>query len=354
MKRLYTLVSILAVGSCLFAQPVVLTLKTHGLAPDQANEMKMSNFSDPGRAGENQVWDLSGMGSDKDFQSFVAPVSEAYKQLNFPEANVVLNEEGNLFFYFTDEEAQSAWGVINQCGRVVMKFSRPLTNMKYPFTYGDEFSGIYEGTYYFPDREAPLAGTYNVKADGYGKLILPGGKEINNILRVVFTHSYEVIMENSIETNDIVSYRWYSSSERFPLAMIIGIGNSSYNEGKYSYRSLYRVPEQIEELNQNIQEPEQDIVEESIPEPLQDPVRIYPNPANKRFTLEYSVNEDSEVFIELYDNKGTKVATLTDQYKKAGNYSETFNTNKYSLKHGIYHIRTIIGEQSYSTTFIRE
>ena len=104
MRRFYILISILAVGSCLFAQPVVLTLKAHGLAPGQANEMKMSDFSDPGRAGENQVWDLSGMGSDKDFRSFVAPVSEAQKQMNFPEANVVLNEEGNLFFYFTDEE----------------------------------------------------------------------------------------------------------------------------------------------------------------------------------------------------------------------------------------------------------
>lgn len=366
MKRLFTLISVLAAGSGLLAQPVVLTLKTHGLAPGQANVMKTGGFVDPGTAGKNQVWDLSGMGSDKDFRSFVSPVSEAEKEQYFPEANVVLNEEGALFFYHIDDEAQSAWGVINQCGRMVMKFRQPLTNMRYPFTYGDEYSGVYEGTYYFSNSEAPLAGTYNVKADGYGKLILPGGREINNTLRVVFTHSYDVMTDTITQTHDVIAYRWYSNSERFPLAIIIGTRSSVSNTDNYSYRALYRVPEQAEELKtgitepeqnlvpENTQETEQDLITESLPEPLKDLINIYPNPAKQQFTLEYTVNYDSEVFIELYDNSGKKIATLVDQHKKAGFYSENFNTGKYNIKHGIYHIRSLIGNQSFSAILIRE
>jgi hypothetical protein len=390
MKRLIVVISVLAASGALFAQPVVLTLKTHGLAPGLDNQMKTSSFSDPGTAGKDQVWDLSGMGSDKDFRSFVSPVSDAEKELYFPEANVVLNEEGALFYYHIDEEAQSAWGVINQCGRMVMKFRSPLTNMRYPFTYGDEYSGIYEGIYYFPNTEAPLAGTYNVKADGYGRLILPGGIEINNALRVVFTHSYDVMLDTSTQTHDVIAYRWYSNSERYPLAVIIGTRSSTSGRDDFSYRALYRVPEQVEELKTSMTEPAQDPVEKSIeepgmglisektqepehnlasastkeseqdlipgnlPEPVQDLINIYPNPAKEKFTLEYTVNDGSKVFIELFDYTGKKIATLINQYKKAGSYSEEFSTGRYNLKHGLYHIRSRIGNQSYSNTFIRE
>jgi len=354
MKRLYTLVFVLAAGGSLFAQQVVLTLRTHGLSPGPVNEMKSSGYIDPGPAGRNKVWDLSSMGGDKDFRSFVAPAGEADKDLHFPEANVVLNEEENEYYYHVDDDAQMAWGAKNACGRVVFKFRRPLINMRYPFTYGDEISGNYEGTYYYPNTEAPLTGTYHVKADGYGKLILPGGKVISNVLRVVFTHSYDVLLENGTQTFDVIAYRWYCSSERFPLAIIIGTRNSTCNPNNYSYRSLYRLPQQTESLAENTPEPEQNAFSKNAPDLLQNLVSIYPNPVSKQFTLEYTVNNDSKVFIELYDNLGSKIAILVDQNMKAGSYSEEFNTGRYNLQHGIYHIRSLIGDQSITTTFIKE
>jgi len=70
--------------------------------------------------------------------------------------------------------------------------------------------------------------------------------------------------------------------------------------------------------------------------------------------LEYTVNTGSKVIIELYDNTGNKIANLVDQNMQAGSYSESFSAKKYSLQHGIYHIRGLIGNQSTGTTFIRE
>ena len=95
MKRLFVLITILAAGSCLYSQQVVLTRRTHGLAPGSATEMNRSGYIDPGNAGKNQVWDLSGMGSEKISRSFVSPAGETGKNPAFHEASVILNEEGN-------------------------------------------------------------------------------------------------------------------------------------------------------------------------------------------------------------------------------------------------------------------
>jgi len=221
MKRLYTLALILAVGTTLLAQQVVLTSKTHGLASDNVNEMKMAVYEDPGSSGKNQIWDLSGMKSSKDIQGLVTRASESDPDLHFSLANVVLNEGGHNFFFCQEEDVLTAWGTMTSTGQVRMKYHQPFIKMKYPFTFGDEFSGNYEGTYYLGDKEAPLTGTYSAKGDGYGKLILPGGKEINNTLRVVSTRSYEVMLESGTQTYDILTYRWYSRNERFPLAVLL-------------------------------------------------------------------------------------------------------------------------------------
>jgi len=355
MKRLYTLISILAVGNGLFAQQVILTYKTHGLSADHVNEMKMIDYVDPGASGKNQVWDLSSMKSSKELRGFVAPASEADTEFRFSEANMVLNEDGQQFFFCQEEDVLTAWGSMTKTGQVRMKYHHPFIKMKYPFTYGDEFSGNYEGTYYLTAKDVPLAGTYSVKADGHGKLILPGGKEVNNTLRVVSARSYDLMMENGAQTYEILTYRWYSNGERFPLAVLLMTRSAVCNpEGNYNYRAFYRLPEQSEELSKSKSEAEQDLAMSSIPETVQNLVRIFPNPVVDQFTMEYTVNAGSKVFIELYNNTGNKIATLVDQYKVAGSYSESFSAKKYALTHGIYHIRGLIGDHSSNTSFIRE
>ncbi len=354
MKRLYTLASILAVGSGLFAQQVVLTYKTHGLAVGHVNDMKMSEYVDPGSGGKDQVWDLSQMESKKDFRGFIAPAMEVDSGLHFTQANVVLNEEGRQFFFCLEEEALTAWGRMSQTGQALTEYHRPYIKMKYPFAYGNEFSGDYEGTYYLTGKEVPLAGKYSVKADGHGKLILPGGKEVNNALRVVSARSYDIMMENGTQTYEILAYRWYSNSDRFPLAVLITTWNSVCNPEHYCYTAAYSLPGQTERSSESMPETGQNPDSKSMLETLPDLVRIYPNPVKNEFTMEYTVNAGSEIFIELYDNTGNKVATLVNQYKQAGIYSESFNTNKFGLTHGIYHIRSLIGDHSITTTFIRE
>ncbi len=64
----------------------------------------------------------------------------------------------------------------------------------------------------------------------------------------------------------------------------------------------------------------------------------YPNPFNPATTIEYSIPENSNVRLEVFNILGEKVVTLVNEYKPAGNYRVTFETNSLNstLPSGVY------------------
>ena len=354
MKKSCIILLILFAGSGLSAQQVVLNAGTQGLAGSHVNHMIRGEYMDPGPGGRNLVWDFSGMKSSEDFRGFTAPSDEVDTTDQFPHANVSLNEGGTRYFFCQEEDKLTALGTMTANGQVRMRYNRPFVKMKYPFAYGDEFSGKYEGTCYLSDKDVPLAGTYGVKADGYGKLILPG-REFDHALRVVSTRSYDVMFEDGPRNYEIITYRWYGNGMRFPLAVVLVTRSTVCNpQGNYTYSAYFTSSDQSEEIPNNNPVPGKGDEITNILETGQDHVRIYPNPVEDRFTLEYEVNEGSDVTIELFDITGEKIATLIDRYQEAGSYSEPFNIKKYALSHGVYHIRGRIGKRTMGVTFIRE
>ncbi len=67
----------------------------------------------------------------------------------------------------------------------------------------------------------------------------------------------------------------------------------------------------------------------------------YPNPFNPTTTIEYSLNKDSKIKLEVFDLLGRKIATLVDEYKSAGKYSVVFNAA--GISSGIYIYRITNG-----------
>nr|NIT61942.1 T9SS type A sorting domain-containing protein [Fodinibius sp.]NIV16551.1 T9SS type A sorting domain-containing protein [Fodinibius sp.]NIY30522.1 T9SS type A sorting domain-containing protein [Fodinibius sp.] len=66
----------------------------------------------------------------------------------------------------------------------------------------------------------------------------------------------------------------------------------------------------------------------------------YPNPFNKQTTIRYSIPEQKEVQLEIFDVLGRKVATLVDESQTEGIYKETFSGQNYAS--GIYFYRIIL------------
>jgi hypothetical protein len=76
----------------------------------------------------------------------------------------------------------------------------------------------------------------------------------------------------------------------------------------------------------------------------------YPNPFNPSTTIKYSLPKAGTVKLTVYNAIGSKVSTLIDEYKGAGNYSVQFNG--YNLASGIYLYRLESGDFSAVKKFI--
>lgn len=69
---------------------------------------------------------------------------------------------------------------------------------------------------------------------------------------------------------------------------------------------------------------------------------IFPNPISDQSTVNYMLNEFSDVTISLYDVAGKLVNVLFDGNQNAGKYSLSLNTNG-KLKAGVYFVKMNMG-----------
>jgi len=68
----------------------------------------------------------------------------------------------------------------------------------------------------------------------------------------------------------------------------------------------------------------------------------YPNPFNPATTIEYSIAQDCQVTIKLYNVAGQEVATLVDEWQTAGPHKVVFNEGD-QLSRGIYYYQMKAG-----------
>ena len=76
----------------------------------------------------------------------------------------------------------------------------------------------------------------------------------------------------------------------------------------------------------------------------------YPNPFNPTTTINYSLAKEGNVKLTVYNSIGSKVATIVNENKPAGNYTVQFNGN--NLASGIYLYRLESGKYNAAKKFI--
>lgn len=68
-------------------------------------------------------------------------------------------------------------------------------------------------------------------------------------------------------------------------------------------------------------------------------MRIFPNPVKNFAVIDYAINVNAEVNIDIIDMNGTKLHNLLSQEMDMGEYNLPFNTNELGLKPGFYLVR---------------
>ena len=68
----------------------------------------------------------------------------------------------------------------------------------------------------------------------------------------------------------------------------------------------------------------------------------YPNPFNPSTKIDYSIKEEGQVTLKVYDILGREIATLVNENKPAGNYTVEFNAA--NLPSGVYIYKLTAGK----------
>jgi hypothetical protein len=160
---------------------------------------------------------------------------------------------------------------------------------------------------------------FNYLLDGFATDIYTYWPDSNKITKVTngcmhygVKHSFEWVNDDSLAYSDISQYQMY--------------GISVNNITSVKNEVLTAIPANYS-LRQN-----------------------FPNPFNPSTTINYSLPHSGNVKLTVYNSIGSKVATLVNEYKTAGNYSVQFNGS--NLASGIYLYRLESGSYSAVKKFI--
>ncbi len=331
MKKFTLILSCLIIAGYVYTQqPVILNFETHSILPGADNNMVLCQYAEPGNGGSGILWDFSALKATSDFTGFVNNDSKAKTTGYFSSANTVLEEFNNRFYLRISSDKTEQIGYASANNSVIVTYDQPFVKMVFPFTMNDRYDGVFSGTMKIGQSEFPINGFYEVAADGYGKLVLPGNVTVDNALRVKTSKTYNVQLNDLTQHVEINTYRWYGCCNRYPLLVLTSVktsaGSSTYTEFQAAYNNAVNVALPLTEQYKNNTR-----------------FTVYPNPADGIVTVDYSVTSPCKVIIDLYDNSGRKVKNLLNNKLETGNYNLIFNTDNDQLAPGFYFIRADFG-----------
>ncbi len=162
----------------------ILQSKYNMFRPEDEIIKQQVEYKDPGRSGENVLWDFSKLTSrDDEYNLKYASRGDV----------VVGTEHRTMYYYKLSNDSLLLWGYENPT--TLMMNNQPELLLKFPVTYKSKTKNYYHGHGKYCDRlELDAMGTIETEADAYGMMILPSKDTLKNILR---THTIKYIAEET-------------------------------------------------------------------------------------------------------------------------------------------------------------
>jgi hypothetical protein len=151
-------------------------------------------------------------------------------------------------------------------------------------------------------------------------------------------------IERSVNKSDWSKIAFVQGNQNSTRIINYSYTDKSINQsGKYFYR--------LKQIDNDGSFKYSDIAEADVNSPSAFALnQNYPNPFNPSTTINYSIAKEGNVKLTVYNTIGSKVTTIVNEYKPAGNYSVQFNGS--SLASGIYFYRLESGNYSAAKNFI--
>ena len=213
-------------------------------------------YKDPGRAGENVLWDFSKLNI----------VNNEYVLMYDTIGGFITGKEHNTWYYYSiSGDSLLCHGYENST--TMVKNECPELLLRFPVNYGDSTFSYYSGNGRYCDRlKISAMGTISSKVDACGTMILPDGDTLKNVLRV---HTVKKISENLesvflyrektpeafISTDsvnyrlatdtlllELDTYRWYMAGYRYPVFETVKSISNNYGRARDFFSTAFFYP----------------------------------------------------------------------------------------------------------------
>lgn len=319
MKQIFTFLSAIFLTATVFGQPT-LTYDIHALKDGVHNPMTLCEYIEPGIAGSDVVWDFSALVAKKEFTGHINQVMSN----PFADANTELEEFGTSFFFKINSESVLQVGYTSKNGKSTIEYTNPFEKMKFPFAYSDYSTKSFGGVYKLNGTQiGEISGNGSIEADAWGKLILPNNTSYENVLRVKTTKAYTTKFSSSEQKVEIITYRWYNNTHRYPLLVLTEYKtlNSSSVEN-VSYQAAY---------NNNA------VRVTDIPSyQLDENISVFPNPAEDYLKVSIYSENATTAHLNIYDITGKKVYINSDYSISQGDNEISLDNEISDLRSGTY------------------
>lgn len=346
MKTRALILLMLLIPPGMLAQ-TTLNYSTHAIRATDTNEYREIQYVDPGSAGAGQVWSFTAL-------QFTG--NEPVSSVNFPtlpkmngvsDYNLLLSDSGYDYFMNCTTGGLVETGYVNTEKKLLLRYSDPVQKMKFPFSFGDQFTDHFSATAWYGEAGTiQFNGDCVVSADGYGKLILQD-QVMENVLRVKSVK--QGLQVNTCGTTDvsIVKYSWYASGYRYPVLNISVVEASTNGAAPVVTRTAFINTTQQLEKKGNITL----IGSIGAPAPVEaEPdikVILSPNPFVDNLNYSYVLDKPRTVSIDLYDLAGKYNGWIVNnQLQTAGLQNGIVNAYTYGLTPGVYCLRFTFDKQT--------
>ena len=376
------LVFFLAVLACAPMCAQLTRLHNAPRGDDEIVKMRVS-YKDPGRDGEAVIWDFGELVAiDPEYTLTyydIPPINDStYLVLrdSIPANEVAYGDLTAGVEHFTAYYARLLEGdTLVTLGHenpvVLMRHNPPLLTMKFPFSYGEEIEKDYKSNGFYSSKEpVTTEGNIKIKADAFGKMVLPSGDTLNHVLRI---RSLQTIADaDTTYVNDTIprlkmeseNFKWYVKGYRYPVFEAIRIFDISDTAKTEIFATSFFYPP-IDHLYLELDSANLAVLDSlwnigNIPPDLGDDddengggngnnppcnlnlkTNYFPNPVKDLLHVEYYFECQANVTITLFDMNGIPVVTIPKELLNKGMYRDEINCT--ALPPGMYVLRLSVG-----------
>ena len=361
-----------------------INLQHNGLRSGDELIKQQVDYKDPGRDGENVIWDFGKLKSVNDEYSLVysSPVLQensyyvmgydTIQSKNTDQNSLIIGTEHNTMYYYQLKDNQLLLlGHENPTN--LLHYTQPVVTATYPTNYKQsqtnsyQSEGIYSGKIPFDTK-----GSITTQADAYGAIILPSGDTLSHVLRIKTVQSISEIirsinpaMNDSLEMT-VETYKWYSKGYRYPIFETIRAINTTDTLNTQEYQTAFFFPPQ-EHLYLDDDKENLAVLDslwniehnKEIDNPITNPETeiklsyyFYPNPVQTQLTLEYYLESLTTVNVTIYSMEGKLIKKQEIGKLDKGLHTEYIDCS--NLAKGTYILRIQTNEKVTSDKFIKK